>query len=288
MKIIIAAGTGFLGQALEKYFTTLGHEIIILTRAPKQSNHLLWDAKTIGQWSVALEGADVLINMAGKSVDCRYTEHNRNEILSSRVDSTLVLQHAINRCTKPPAAWLNASSATIYIHAETTPQTEATGTIGDDFSMNICKQWEAAFFQSHLPQIRKVALRTSIVLGDDGGAYPKMKLISRLGLGGRQGQGRQMMSYIWIDDFCRAVEYIIQNDTLSGPINITHPLPIPNALFMSRLRLKTKGWFAMPSPTWLLELAAIFVRTETELLLKSRFVVPQKLIDHGFVFEEEM
>jgi uncharacterized protein len=285
MKIIIAAGTGFLGKNLDKYFTTLGHKVIILTRNPSKTNHIRWDGKSLGNWISHLEGADVLINLAGKSVDCRYTEENRSEILRSRIDSTHVLQQAVDQLTHPPKLWLNASSATIYIHAETQQMDEESGIIGDDFSMGICKQWEAEFFKINNTLTRKVALRTSIVLGEDGGAYPKMKMISRMGLGGYQGHGRQMMSYIWIEDFCRAIDFIISRDDITGPINITSPHPMSNNDFMNKLATHTKPLFKLPSPIWLLEIASIFLRTETELLLKSRNVIPKILNEKGFKWQ---
>mgnify|MGYP001130851605 FL=1 len=181
MKIIIAAGTGFLGRNLENYFLDKNYEVKILTRNPKRKNEIFWDAKTIGIWKDELEYADVLINLAGKSVDCRYNDKNRKEIYNSRIDSTRVLQSAIDECQNPPKIWLNASSATIYVHSETHLNTEKNGIIGDDFSMNICKSWEKEFFKKENQNIRKVALRTSIVLGKNDGAFPKFKQIAKLG-----------------------------------------------------------------------------------------------------------
>lgn len=194
MRIIIAAGTGFFGRNLEKYFLDKNYEVKILTRNPKRKNEIFWDAKTIGIWKDELEHADVLINLAGKSVDCHYNDKNRKEIYNSRIDSTRVLQSAIDECQNLPRIWLNASSATIYVHSETHLNTEKNGIIGDDFSMNICKSWEKEFFKKGNQNIRKVALRTSIVLGKNGGAFPKFKQISKLGLGGKQGRGNQLMS----------------------------------------------------------------------------------------------
>ncbi len=188
MKIIIAAGTGFLGKNLEKYFTEKGSQVYILTRNPKRKNEIGWDAKTLGEWKNLLEASDVLINLAGKSVDCRYTEKNKREIYDSRINSTKVLQQAVDNCINKPKIWLNASSATIYVHSEKHLNTEENGIIGDDFSMDICKSWEEEFFKTENPDTRKVALRTSIVLGNDGGAFTKLKMITKLGLGGKQGE----------------------------------------------------------------------------------------------------
>lgn len=284
MKIIIAGGTGFLGENLEKYFAEKGSQVYILTRRPKRENEIHWDAKTIGEWKNILEQADVLINLTGKSVDCRYHEKNKKEIYTSRIESTKVLQEAVNLCTAKPKVWLNASSATIYVHSEKHLNTEDDGIIGDDFSMNICKSWEQEFFKIKNEETRKVALRTSIVLGNNGGAFPKLRMITKLGLGGKQGRGSQMVSWIHIEDFCRAVEWIIQNENMSGAINITAPNPISNEEMMKKLRKQTNIPFGMNAPVWQLELASIFLKTETELLLKSRNVYPENLMKNGFQF----
>jgi uncharacterized protein (TIGR01777 family) len=285
MKIIIAGGSGFLGKALESHFKN--HEVWILTRNPKRPNEILWNAKNLGDWTESLEKADVLINMTGKSVDCRYNDKNRAEILRSRIDSTNILQLAIDKVKNPPKIWFNSSSATIYVHAETQLMTEANGIIGDDFSMNICKSWEKAFFATPSSQTRKVALRTAIVLGREGEAFHKLKTITRLGLGGQQGNGRQKMSWIHIEDFCRAVEFIIRDEKIDGAINVSAPNPIDNQLFMSILRKKLGMPFGINSPVFLLELGAIFLQTETELLKKSRNVYPERLLNYGFQFKFE-
>lgn len=256
-----------------------------MTRNPKRKNEIHWDAKTVGAWVDSLEGAAVLINLTGKSVDCRYNDANKTEILRSRIDSTNVLQEAIDSCKNPPKIWLNSSSASTYIHAETILMTEKDGIIGDDFSMNVCKAWEKAFFAKTNPDTRKVALRTSIVLGKDGGAFPKLKTIVCLGFGGQQGRGNQKVSWIHIEDFCQAILFIIQNENIEGAINITSPKPIDNQNFMKNLQKAMHIPFAIPSPKFLLEFASIFLQTETELLLKSRNVYPQRLMDLGFEFK---
>ncbi|SIS58739.1 hypothetical protein SAMN05421786_101349 [Chryseobacterium ureilyticum] len=284
MKIIIAGGTGFLGENLETYFTKKGNQVYILTRKPQRENEIYWDAKTIGDWKNILEKADVLINLTGKSVDCRYHDKNKQEIYSSRIESTKILQEAIDLCTEKPKIWLNASSATIYVHSEKHLNTEEDGVIGDDFSMNICKSWEEEFFKGKNEETRKVALRTSIVLGNNGGAFPKLKMITKLGLGGKQGRGNQMVSWIHIDDFCNAVDWIIQNENINGAINITAPAPISNKMMMNELRKQYKVPFGLNAPVWQLEIASIFMKTETELLLKSRNVYPEKLVESGFRF----
>lgn len=284
MKIIIAGGTGFLGDNLEKYFTEKGDQVLILTRKPKRKNELYWNAKTVGEWRNSLEKADVLINLTGKSVDCRYTEKNKREIYSSRIESTQVLQEAVNNCLDKPKIWLNASSATIYVHSEKHLNTEENGVIGDDFSMNICKSWEEKFFTVKNEETRKVALRTSIVMGNNGGAFPKLKLITKLGLGGKQGRGQQMVSWIHIDDFCKAVEWIINNENIQGAVNVTAPNPVSNEEMMRKLRKQLNIPFGLNAPVWQLEIASILLKTETELLLKSRNVYPEKLSKTGFEF----
>ncbi|MDH6254403.1 uncharacterized protein (TIGR01777 family) [Chryseobacterium sp. H1D6B] len=284
MKIIIAGGTGFLGENLENYFSKKGNEVYILTRNPKRQNQIYWDAKTLGEWKNTLENAAVLINLTGKSVDCRYNEKNKQEIYSSRIDSTKVLQQAVDQSINKPKLWMNASSATIYVHSEKHLNTEENGIIGDDFSMNICKSWEAEFFKSENGNVRKVALRTSIVLGKNGGAFPKLKMITKLGLGGKQGRGNQYVSWIHIGDFCKVVEWIIQNEDISGAVNVRAPNPLSNEELMKKIRRQLKIPFGLNSPVWQLELASLFLGTETELLLKSRNVYPERLIKSGFQF----
>ncbi|ASW73074.1 NAD-dependent epimerase [Chryseobacterium piperi] len=284
MKIIIAGGTGFLGENLESYFEKKGDQVYILTRNPKRKNEIYWDAQTLGEWKNHLEGSDVIINLTGKSVDCRYHDKNKQEIFSSKIDSTKILQKAIDGLVNAPKVWLNASSATIYVHSEKHLNTEENGIIGDDFSMNICKSWEKEFFKVNNEQIRKVALRTSIVLGKNGGAFPKLYQVTKLGLGGKQGKGDQKVSWIHIHDFCRAVEWIIENENISGAINVTAPNPLSNEELMKKLRKSLKVPFGMEAQVWQLEIASIFLRTETELLLKSRNVYPGKLMEEGFDF----
>jgi len=283
-KIIIAGGTGFLGKALEQYFLDMGNAVFILTRQPKAPNHIKWDAANKGAWVDTIERADVLINLTGKSVDCRYTAKNKREILDSRINSTQILNEAVQQLEKPPSVWINAGSATIYDHAEEHLNTETNGIIGDDFSMNVCKQWEAEFFKVDIPEVRKIVIRTSIVLGTDGGAYPKIKQITQLGLGGKQGKGTQKVSWIHTQDFCRAIQFLIENNNLSGEVNVTAPQPESNKSLMQLIRKKVNRSFGLPQPAWLLSMGAWLLRTETELLLKSRNVYPEKLLNSGFTF----
>ncbi|MEQ9279236.1 MAG: TIGR01777 family oxidoreductase [Balneola sp.] len=284
MNILIAGGSGFLGSELTKFFTDRDHLVKILTRNPHNKNQIKWDGKTKGDWVKEIDNTDVIINMAGKSVDCRYTELNKSQILNSRIHSTSILNEAVSEVSKKPFLWINSSSATTYIHSETTLMTEKNGIIGNDFSMTVCKKWEEEFFSKEIEGVRKVATRTSIVLGNEGGAFPKMKAITKLGLGGKQGNGQQKMSWIHINDFCRAIEFLINSKNVSGPVNITSPNPISNNQFMSHLRSSLNIPIGINQPKFLLEIGAFLLRTETELLLKSRNVYPEILINSGFEF----
>ncbi len=284
-KIIIAGGTGFLGKALEHFYIKKGYSVVILTRNPKQSNHVFWDGESLGNWVEELENSKILINLAGKSVDCRYTKRNKTLIYDSRMKSTSILGEALALIHHPPSIWVNASSATIYQHSEENLMKESNGIIGDDFSMNICKSWENTFFANKLPENRKIAIRTSIVLGAQGGAILKLRPIVKMGLGGHQGNGNQKISWIHINDFCRAIDFIIQETNLEGAINITAPNPISNKNFMKILRELINVSIGIPQPKFLLEIGTWLLRSETELVLKSRNVYPEKLLEAGFKFK---
>ena len=210
--IVIAGGTGFLGQVLEYYFSKKGYAIKILTRNPKKKNHVYWNAKDLGNWTNNLEGIDVLINLAGKSVDCRYNDKNKKLIYNSRIDSTHVLGLAINLCEKPPKIWMNSSTATIYKYSYDKEMSEEYGEFGNDFSMNIAKSWEAAFNAIKNPKTRKIVLRISIVLGRKGGAIIPFKRLTKFGLGGKQGNGQQKVSWIHELDFSRAIDFLIEKE----------------------------------------------------------------------------
>jgi uncharacterized protein (TIGR01777 family) len=287
-KLIIAAGTGFLGNALINHFKDSVTDIVVLTRgkAATKNNvrYVNWDAKTMTGWERELEGADVLINLAGKSVDCRYTEANKNEIMASRVDSTVILGKAIQQCTNPPKQWINSSTATIYRHSTDKQMDETVGEIGHDFSMNVAKMWERVFFEADTPQTVKTAMRTSIVLGKSGGAFVPLKKLAQFGLGGTQGSGNQFISWIHEADFARAVAHIISNE-VEGVINVVSPQPSRNADFMKALRHAIRIPFGLNITTNMLKLGAKIIGTETELVLKSRNVIPKRLTDTGFTFK---
>ncbi|WP_342504718.1 TIGR01777 family oxidoreductase [Sporosarcina sp. FSL K6-2383] len=278
-KIVIAGGTGFIGHYFEEKFADLGYEVIIISRQPQ---HLSWtDEASIVK---ALENAEMLINLAGKSVNCRYTEKNKKEIIDSRTETTHILGHALLACKNPPSLWINSSTATIYRHAQDRPMTEASGEIGTGFSVDVAKVWEESLFSFDLPQTRTVALRIAIVLGKDGGVMEPYRNLVRFGLGGVQGTGNQMFSWIHVEDVFRIVLFLQDNKQLDGVFNCSAPQPISNREFMSQLRKSMDRKIGLPSPKWILEMGAVFMRTETELILKSRWVVPERLEKEGFQF----
>lgn len=287
-KLIIAAGTGFLGQVLVNHFKDKFEEIIILTRGKSETKnnirYIKWNAKTFSGWEKELENADVLINLAGKSVDCRYTEENKKEILDSRLESTHILNLAVQQCENPPKHWLNSSTATIYRHSLDKEMDEENGEIGNDFSMNVAKSWEKVFFEIQTPHTKKTALRTSIVLGKNGGAYLPLKNLTKVGFGGKQGKGNQFISWIHEKDFARAVAFIIEKE-LTGVLNIVSPQPIRNMLFMKTLRKSLGVPTGIPISEKLLKFGAKMIGTETELVLKSRNVIPKRLTENGYTFE---
>jgi uncharacterized protein (TIGR01777 family) len=286
-KIIIAAGTGFLGQVLENHLTKNGYAVTILSRSPKKANHVLWDAKGLGTWRNDFEDAYAVINLTGKSVDCRYNQKNKEVIYSSRIDSTNVIGEAIQQCKKAPKVWINSSTATIYQYSLKKEMTEEDGDIGDDFSMNIAKSWEKVFYNHNLPNTRQIAIRTSIVLGKNGGALIPLKSITKLGLGGKQGSGNQKVSFIHEYDFARAVAFLLEHETINGNVNVTAPNPSNNKMLMSIIRKELRIPFGIPQPKWLLEIGTFFLGTETELVLKSRNVIPKRLLNNGFKFKYE-
>jgi len=279
-KIVIAGGTGFIGQYLNKRFCEEGFEVLIISR---DTNHINWNdtSKIID----SLEGAEALINLAGKSVDCRYNEKNKSLILNSRVASTRKLQSLIDQCRTPPKLWINSSTATIYRHSEDKAMDEYTGEIGSGFSVEVAKVWEKAFFEKPASNTRKVALRIAITIGKNGGVMKPYINLVKYGLGGRQGSGMQMFSWIHIEDLFRAIRFVMNNDDMQGIYNCAAPNPVMNKVFMKEMRNILKPLIYLPSPKFLLKIGAYFINTETELVLKSRWVIPRKLMEKNFVFK---
>lgn len=292
-RIILAGGSGFLGQALAKRFGDGGIEVVVLTRTPRGGaghiREVVWDGRSLGEWAKLVDGADAVINLTGRSVDCRYTAANRRAIISSRVDSTRVLGEAIACCAKPPRVWLNSSSATIYKHTFTTPmdeagETGATPVAKDEFSVEVIREWERSLDEALTPATRKIALRITMVFGKAGGVFPVLRRLARFGLGGRMGGGQQLVSWIHIADFLQAVEWLLAQDDFSGRVNLAAPQPLPNAEMMRLMRETAGVPFGLPATEWMLEIGAFFLRTETELIFKSRRVVPGRLLASGFEF----
>jgi uncharacterized protein (TIGR01777 family) len=282
MKLVIPGGSGQVGQLLARAFRATKDDVVILGRG------------TMTHWAREIDGADVVINLAGRNVNCRYNAANRAEIMNSRVDTTRLVGQAIAAAAKPPRVWLQASTATIYAHRFDAPNDEATGILGGGepnapstwrFSIDVAKAWEQAANDAVLPHTRKVLLRSAMTMSPDrGGIFDVLLGLTKKGLGGQSGDGRQYISWIHERDFVNAVRWLIDHD-MSGPVNLASPNPLPNAEFMRTLRQAAGVSVGLPATRWMLEIGAIFMRTETELLLKSRRVVPGRLLDAGFQFE---
>ncbi|AZH79291.1 NAD-dependent epimerase [Microbacterium sp. Y-01] len=299
-RVVIGGATGFMGRFLASRLRTDGREVVTISRSGAD---IRWgDQAAIDR---AVDGATLVIGLAGKSVNCRYTAENRAEIFRSRLDTTSSLSTAISRASAPPELWVNSSTATIYRHAEDRPMTEATGEIGSGFSVEVAKAWERALFAGDLPGTRRVALRSAIVLGH-GGVLEPLRNLARLGLGGPQydgrwpvsrarraagtghlpgaRRGRQKFSWVHIEDVARIIDFLEQTPSLTGPVNVASPHPVDNREFMATVRRVLGVRVGPPLPRWMLELGAIGIRTETELILKSRWVLPEKLTAAGFTF----
>jgi NAD dependent epimerase/dehydratase family enzyme len=311
LRIVLPGGSGHVGQALARHFTERGHQVTVLTRGPYTAPWLAvhWDGENPGPWTEYLEGADVCINLAGRSVNCRYDAANRQSIYESRVRSTRLLGSVIAGLTAPPRVWMNASAATIYsraldVNGADLPLDEATGDLGGDalpastahsanrwlqrlgFSRRVATDWEAAFFAAATPRTRKVVLRSAVVLSPaPGSAFAVLSHLVRLGLGGTQGNGRQFVSWIHEADYARAVEFLIEREELDGPFNLAAPNPLPNREFMAALRWAWDVPNGLPAPSLVIKLGAIFLRTEPELVLQSCRAVPGRLLDAGFEFQ---
>lgn len=297
MKIVIPGGSGQVGTMLARAFVNDGHDVVVLSREIRNAawRVALWDGQTLDRWATEIDGADVVINLAGRSVNCRYNSENRRAILESRVNSTRVVGEAISRAKRPPRAWLQASTATIYAHCHDAPNDEATGIIGGNepdvpdtwrFSIEVARAWEKACNEADTQRTRRVLMRSAMTMSPDrGGIFDTLSSLVRRGLGGAAGDGRQYVSWIHEFDFVRAVSWLIEHEEFAGPVNLASPNPVPNEEFMRILRETHGTALALPATTWMLSLGAIFMGTETELILKSRRVVPGRLMDGGFEFE---
>src|SRR5262245_24750097 len=296
MRIAIPGGSGQVGTLLAHAFHKDGHDVVVLGRAPKPAPWRVerWDPSSLDGWAHHLDGVDVVINLAGRSVNCRYTPKNRREIVQSRVESVAAVGRAIARAARPPAVWLQASTATIYAHRYDAPNDEFTGIIGGGeprapdtwrFSIDVVKAWEKALDEAPAGMTRKVKLRSSMIMNPDPGSiFDTLRTLVRRGLGGTAGDGRQYISWLHGDDFTRAVDFLIERD-LDGVVNVASPNPLPNREFMAVLRRACGTQIGLPATTWMIELGAILMRTESELILKSRRVVPARLLREGFTFQ---
>ena len=298
MKIVIPGGSGQVGTILARHFTAAGHDVTVLSRDPRPAPWKTqpWDGLNLDPaWTHTLEGADAVIHLSGKSVNCRYTPRNRRLIIDSRVIPTLLLGRAIEAAKHPPKLWMNASTSTFYRDARDLPQDEFSGDLGGSepnipdtwkFSYDVARRWEESFYASHTPATRKIALRSSMTMSPDpGGVFSVLLGLVRFGLGGTEGPGDQYVSWIHDLDYCRATDFLIADKTISGPVNLTSPHPLLNRDFLRELRRAWRAPFGLPAYSWMLEVGAFFMRTETELILKSRRAVPTQLLQHGFHFQ---
>jgi uncharacterized protein (TIGR01777 family) len=297
LKIAIPGGSGHIGTILARHFFEQGHDVTVITRHPKSAEWRVveWDGNAVGSWADCLEGADLVINLAGSSVNCRYTQANRREIRNSRIFTTRLVGEAIERCSRPPRVWMNASTATIYRHSIDSPMDEISGELGGSepgmpetwrFSIEVAAGWERTLFAVPVSRTRRIALRTGMLMSPErGGAFDKLLELVRWGLGGTAGTGDQYVSWIHDIDFVRAIEFLIEHEELDGPVNISSPCPVPNREFMCALRRTwCTSYIGIPAPSWALSIGAVLLRTEPELVLKSRRVVPKRLRDAGFEF----
>ncbi|MDB2685889.1 TIGR01777 family oxidoreductase [Mariniblastus sp.] len=294
MKVLIPGGSGQVGQVLRRYFESAGHEVVILSRSSEDAS-AVWDDKTLGDWTQHIDSAEVVINLAGRTVNCRYTETNLQQMMHSRVESTQVVGKAIQQSPTPPKLWLQMSTATIYAHRFDAANDEATGIIGGEEpdvpkywnrSIEIAKFWEQTLEEADTPATRKVALRTAMVMSPDkDGVFDVLCGLTKRWLGGRIGSGKQYLSWVHDTDFCRAIQFLIDNESMTGAVNIASPNPLPQAEFQRLLRSALGVKWGIPAPKWVAEIGAVFMKTDTELVLKSRRVVSGRLTDAGFEFE---
>ena len=297
MKIILAGGTGQVGTVLARNFHAKGDEVVVLSRNPAKADWrtVSWDAENLGDWKEEIDGSDVVINLAGRSVNCRYNQENSRQIMDSRINSTKVIGEAISQSQKPPKVWLQSSTATIYAHRFDAPNDEITGIIDDiqpnapsawNFSIDVARSWERVTNEAVTPKTRKVLMRSAMIMSPDrDGIFDTMLGLVRKGLGGTASDGKQYISWIHDLDFIRAIDWLIEHEELDGAVNLASPNPLPNAEFMRFFREAWGTKIGLPAMEWMLEIGAIFMQTETELMLKSRRVVPTRMLDSGFTFD---
>lgn len=277
--IAVAGASGFVGRHLVATWRTDGHRVRTIGRAPSDDGRWQDPASLVA----ALEGADLLVNLAGRSVSCRYSKRNADQILQSRVGTTAALGRAVAATADPPRLWVNASTGTIYRDARDRPMDEASGEVGSGFSVEVARAWEHELHAAPT-DVRKVALRMSIVLGAGGGAVNPIINLARLGLGGRMGDGGQVFSWVHVDDVVAAIEHLAASPEIEGPVNVASPRPVTNTELMATTRTVVGRRHGLPTPAWLLEAGARVIRTEAELVLKSRWVDPGVLRESGFGF----
>ncbi|HYY93746.1 MAG TPA: TIGR01777 family oxidoreductase [Pyrinomonadaceae bacterium] len=286
-RIVLAGGSGFLGRALSGELARAGYEVVVLTRklrkGSSQARQVQWDGRTVGAWARELEGAAAVVNLAGRSVDCRHTRKNRREIVRSRVGSVEAVGRAIAACEVPPVVLVQAGSLAIYGDAGRRVCDESAPA-GTGFPVEVCRRWERAFDALELPATRKVLLRIGFVLGRDGGALPTLVRLARLYLGGTIGAGRQYISWLHVRDFCRIVLWSVEREDVRGVFNATGPAPVTNAEFMCELRCALKRPWSPRVPACFVRLGSFFLRTEAELALTGRRCIPDRLVEQGFKF----
>jgi uncharacterized protein (TIGR01777 family) len=297
MKIVVPGGTGQIGRVLVRHLRERGHDVVVLSRQGAGGPGIItWDGRALEPWAdQAVDGSDAVINLSGRSVNCRYSSRNLRDMMDSRVESTRALGLAIERASRPPRVWLQMSTATIYAHRFDAPNDERTGVIGGNepdapaawrSSIHIAQAWEAELSKARTPSTRRVALRLAMVMSPDrGGTFDTLLGLTRRGLGGAIAGGRQFMSWVHERDWVRAVDFLLQREDMEGPVNISAPNPLPQGEFMSQLRAAWGTRIGLPASRWMLEIGAFVMRTESELVLKSRRVVPTRLLEAGFSFD---
>ena len=284
--VVLAGASGFIGTHLRDRFEQDGWTVRTIGRRAGAGSAKAANWNDDGAIARVLDGADLLVNLAGRSVNCRYGARNKAAILDSRVSTTATLGRALALCQAPPSTWLNASTGTIYRHADDRPQTESDGDLGSGFSVDVARAWEAALAAANTPGTRKIPLRIAIVLGPGDGALRPIATLARLGLGGHMGHGKQKFSWIHVEDLYRTVRFLHARTDISGPVNVASPDVVDNRELMHLVRRAYGARLGIPTPAGLLKLGAVLIRTETELVLKSRWVQPQKLLDAGFIFRQ--